>query len=452
MLKWISLALGLFAVTVGCGSGGDSGAPADGVGSPAPGGDQSSCEAGLECPCPSGLIGTTECDGGHSSCNCSDCPTFTPTPDSDFEACGGDVFGTWQLKSYDPSQTRVFFSYANIFTSSSGSCETQIDGAKQPEFLLDLRNGGDARVKLVSALISFSVLDSCVQSQVPTSCARFDGCTRGKCGVCSCTYDTTSIQTDRALWSRTGTVLSVEAISGDHGVSFDYCVNGDEIRLRNTVNKEIFTLSRVYVYGTPTPCANRPTDQCVTTVQSDAFDPGSCHVGRCDGTNCPSAESEADCTNVQGCTWNTAVCAGTPAVQCGLSDFGMVPGCVLGTKAPHCVGSAVPCSSHQTAGECSSYKGCTPMPGCKGTATFTCDYYVTTCGDCPGGCSCGSDAHGITCAGSGKCSDLNLTKCFETDGCTWENEFGTCEGTVPACDSLGAGECEAQLGCMLTAN
>ena len=392
------------------------------------------CVPNTPCDCPSGERSYTVCDyHTQAICDCAVCANYDPPSDKlNFQACGGAPFGAWALKSHDISHLK-----------GVKGCETVASELSPPNFLLDLRSGGTARLHWSTGRKSYSVRNSCLWGALQISCS--DLCTLDDCGICTCEEGDVETDIDDASWTRGDTGLNIQG-GYAQDFSFEYCVKGDELSLHDPLSDEVFTLSRVYPYGTSAPCAERAIEQCDTDGELG------CHVGVCAGSGCPDADSKERCTIFAGCSWDTSKCGGDRSSACSIADYGKVPGCKISDRTPHCVGTPTPCSAHTTVEDCSAQPDCMPAAGCTGSvAPQQVDYYVDSCGDCLSDCTCSYNfAHGSSeCIGTGHCAAQKTdVLCGYLVDCEWR-EFATCAGTPPSCDARGTDVCSEFAGCSI---
>jgi hypothetical protein len=326
MLRALGVGMLLVGVVVGCSNGNSTGGqpsnnPTSG-GSPTSVPEVASCQESLACSCDTGVSGVTRCDtSGQKSCDCSKCPYDPTAGEMPFVACGGTPFGSWQLtefdvSAYDGGNLKV----VNNFLYANSSCNNEATPSKDAEMRLILLDGGQGSVSIKNEAVAYKVAESCLISTVQGSCDGFEQCQSDDCGLCSCKTSVADTQGD-IHWTTTNNVLSFASRD------FGYCVDGDKLSLQAYGSHEIFRLERVYMVGRPLECEYRTADQCLLG--------GDCHVGAC---SCPVYPNEGDCTNHVGCTWDNTPCRGA-AAGCGISDYGVVPGCVV-SKTPQCTGSS----------------------------------------------------------------------------------------------------------------
>jgi hypothetical protein len=332
MSRWVVIWLGL---SVGLASCSDAGSPLESAGgtanamagsapaqvpnagtgaSPA-----TSCRFGEECDCPGGLRSTTTCDAGTEVCECEACPAQAPSePAPAYQACGGAPFGAWRLVNIDYSEVAL-----NLRRQGLGAapfeCPTTVEEPSLPRMLLTLLDGGDGEIFQQQIAVAGWVPESCVtQMYANASCEDLQDCESAGCGTCRC-FNPLSF--DNVVdWQTMGNQLHLT--SGGSTVSFDYCVEAESTLTmkRTTGVGVIYRLESVTLSGTPAPCSERPADACLG---------GGCTLGACLGPSeaCASANSEGDCTNNQGCTWDPGVCGGQTLDYCELGYYGVVPGC-----------------------------------------------------------------------------------------------------------------------------
>ena len=416
-LAGVALAFGL-ASGAGCSSSSSRVIDNDGVSrSPSP---SPYCPGRDHCECPSGARGDSPCIGGARQCSCLDCTSFEPTelvPEL-FVACGGKPFGQWrltQVRLMDDSKLR-----------KSGSCPSRQTLGEPSDFRLELLDGGLA----VSTGLSIEG-----QTEFSISCAApalggyqcedmGESCADSACGLCSCHGWLGYAAEEGGSWSTAGSRLAVSGMG-----QVDYCVKGDALTLRDDTLE--LRMERMLGAGRPSECAARSAKDC---------EAGSgCHAGVCSGSgNCSGYSDERSCNVHSACAWQSGGCGGRVAPDCGLADFGTVPGCELVDPRSSCAGTPKPCSE-QTPEDCDSTAGCERSESCDGP-----DW---ACSDlCAIGFGC-TDL-GTSCIGHGACSYGKAeSTCFASYGCQWTPH---CSGTVPPCSAYSVTDCANVAGCAVS--
>jgi hypothetical protein len=390
------------------------------------------CPTYQSCDCGGGITSFITCDAqGTQSCDCSKCPTFSPPTAAPF-ACGGRVFGVWRLKSTSYvggallSQTGV----NNPITCPENLTVTPPSG----EFLLDLEDGGRAEGTELSLGGNIQFLGSCAGQILGVSeCDEItiggEACT-GSCGLCTCASPPETLEAqDFSLWSTTGTSLTLQI--DELPVTYDYCATDTELTLRRAGVDLVF--DSVTVGGSPQDCATRTADTCAVG--------DGCHAGNCGpSATCALFGSEADCNVNSACSWQAAGCAGTPALTCGLADYGKVPGCDFVAPGTVCQGTQQACAD-RTVDACTEGDGCAVSGICDG-GTWDCTQI------CVIGYGCLETDSG--CIGSGSCalgtSEAACTENLSDLGCVWKPG---CAGTVKPCSAYDLSDCVTHPGCTL---
>ncbi len=430
----------------------------------------SGCVSNLPCTCTDGSSGRTACVvGSPAACVCgpsfgaagtsgaaggTNCTSFSAAEVPTLRACGGEPFGVWQATKFElgPSLA-VLDPLLDPYQHSSG-CPVLPSKADTPTFLLDLESGGVASFALGAWSFDYEWDSGCNDAVCSSSDApRTGDCVCGPdngCGVSSCTLHTTGNAYDRGSWTRSGSSITLRGTgSGFVDNKLDYCVQGDTMQI--TWGSALITLKRVQVGGVPAACAERGAKDC--TLGNGVLSVG-CHAACVGGDACTDAQSETQCTNRQGCSWDTTQCAGNADSSCSIEDYGVVPGCEVLSTSAQCVGTPEPCF-----GTGDDQKSCEATPGCQyGEAciggTLKCSD-AFDCGSCNGipGCTCNQD---------GSCEGSASFDCTANDGqshciswgknldlCSWSYE--TCHGTPTACSDLPIADCTATAGCQLQA-
>ena len=334
---------------------GSSALPSAGSGA---GGDDSAaipCVSGEACECSNGLTSKSVCVGEERSCDCSSCPAAAPAPPATtFVGCEGEPFGTWRLKAYDTSEVRLAINIQGIITAGA-LCDSAVQGGEEPEMALRIDSGGTGRMGFGGLPVAGSILQSCAKEELRTDCNGLAQCKPGACGTCECT-NSIEAYTGPFSWTRAGSTLTIDA---GNALAFQYCVQDSTLTLKLlSAPAVILELERVMPIGRPAACGERALAACVGA---------GCHVGSCVGTaSCSTRVTEAACTNVQGCTWDKQVCAGSSADACAVEDYGKVTGCELTVGAVQCLGTPSLCATLNDR-QCAATPGCVPGLSCKGT-------------------------------------------------------------------------------------
>jgi hypothetical protein len=434
-------------------AGGIAGAGAAGAAGATGGGG--ACNPGSECFCSDGRRGTNRCETGSAVCSCDGCPPLNLAPQEPgvFSACGGFPAGRWRAKRVALGPlTASITAKQGAFPVGVGECPVEIpQPSGEYDLRLELFEGGAANVAF-EATLAFNLAESCVSLKAPFPACQpgidtgttfyslhvpgfsaVGSCKSLACGICSCSSG--AVLVDNGRWSRSGTTLTVVTNPGSGEVteSYEYCVQGDTMTLRNSFGF-VIEMERSITSGTPAPCANRSEEQCALG--------GGCALGVCVGNaTCSSAESEAGCSTLSGCSWASEQCGGTAPAACKLEDFGVVPGCTIGSGKASCVGDPGPCTA-KTEADCLKTPGCQRTPGCIG-GTFSCGRYTGACSFCNAkvGCSCNVGY----CEGSATCEAQQLSECEAADGCSWVE----CQGTPTPCAQFDELTCGNVSGCRL---
>ncbi|MFK7985016.1 MAG: hypothetical protein AB8I08_03220 [Sandaracinaceae bacterium] len=151
------------------------------------------------------------------------CPALTP--------CGGDIVGTWDL--------------------SGGCFEVDIESAISscPGAMVTRREGrGRGRVRFESSGAAHRVAESVVETDLffPAVCAAFfscsmledamrglvdeASCTADSTGNCECTASLSTVIDDMDTYS----TMSNEIVGGFSGKRWEYCVDGEQLRYRDS--------------------------------------------------------------------------------------------------------------------------------------------------------------------------------------------------------------------------
>lgn len=399
------------------------------------------CGTGLPCDCMNGLRGITTCEDNVASCDCSACEVDDPNPPpSDFDACGGEPFGAWRLLD------TVYYDQTLTFATGVGSKKRSVECLAHPvaqapalELLLELSDGGVARAVAAGGNVEYRTPESCLMGGLQETCEQ-NGCEQGACGQCFCLGGTLNLNVPSGSWTRNNAKLSVG--SSDQQTAFDYCVQDDRMTLRLEGQQIVLELERVSLLGAPRTCGERSPEECAPAgvLRTD------CHIGSCTGgEECPFAMAESDCTNRQGCTWDTSICSGTAAPTCAISDYDVLPGCQVTTQKPSCTGTSTACAEY-TAATCPVAEGCKIADICTGESGACSGFWDA----CTPGCTCMAvpDGDYCECVGTSDCSQATTQAGCEAD--TLECHWGPgCSGSLPDCSQVSVETCEAVPGCVL---
>jgi hypothetical protein len=348
----------------------------------------------------------------------------------------------------DPTQTVAYQGFGQTFAA----CAIAATSAETPDFRLDLENAGKFAMSNGAYELQFDALTSCIGK--PQNCTLYDlndncSCAAGNDGISHCTATTAAFQYGSLVnspfdgdgWTRSGSTLAIKNVT-----EFEYCVNGDTMTLHDSTWGLGFTMERVQAGGTPLACASRDQKGCGAS--------NDCHPLCSGGATCSAAADESSCTNRQGCTWDTARCAGVAKMRCELQDFDIVPGCSFLSTTAKCTGIAAACGGKTQIG-CGRTPGCRWGPGCFGDSVLTCSDNYAGCGYCNDNPGCTCDTSG-DCLGAAtfSCSDMKTSgDCiawgpdFET--CSWAEAY--CNGKPTPCDQLSVTDCAAMAGCAVEA-
>jgi len=269
-------------------------------------------------------------------CDCSTCSAFDPEPEPDFDACGGDPTGLWQLIKDDVSRFNVKINAPE----KSWSCEgTNVQAKSTPVFILALNRDATGALFVVEPEQEVDYTESCL-----TSCSVSDTitCERMDCGVCHCDMPSSVSNSGALSWKASGGVLSWTA--GQSQQSLPFCIQGDTLEAQGTDNNSHLTFQRVYGAGRPVDCTPDRTDcDNPTCTPSDYGRPGS------------------------GCTLSKVptVCAGTASPcfeqpKCGAPGCSPGTGCVAAMTTAVLSTKACPCAQ-LSATDCENTLGCTLM-------------------------------------------------------------------------------------------
>lgn len=404
------------------------------------------CTPGGSCACGGDASGEIECNNGVATCVCDECGELPAPEPADFDACGGEPFGTWVLSEISPGDVTTLV-HRNLGDTTGDYCPAEVTALGDDiSFRLVLADGGDMAFELSGLSYSLQLLESCVaEARISSGCDQVlldreigvdpVGTCSANCDICSCNILREG--SFEGTWERSDTTLDLSYVGFDH----EYCVEGNQMRLRNE-DGLVLVMQRVFPFSDPTPCEERSVEQCIQ----------GCRVGQCLGdADCESASSEGDCTNQQGCEWDAESCTGSPR-DCSLADYDVVPGCEFLDEEPSCAGARVACEEVAIE-ECDAAPGCGVEGGCVGgtvtcsVLTGACDFCnnVDGCGDCPDG--------GGACAGSSTCEQQPSSFACEDatnygmGDCEWIDSL--CRGEATPCEDLPAEVCDDVTGCNL---
>lgn len=271
------------------------------------------------CTCPNGLTGEQDCDS--AECHCDSCPPFEPETPVPLQGCGGEPFGFWRLKSID---SNGFPLYVRAESGGGSHCQGQVVSLTESsaDYLIEFLDGGSGNARFPAPRAEVLLANSCIQNVSGVSCENLFGydCVKEDCGLCRCDLHGSGVD-GRFGWSRSGSTLTVDMEFSSEPSLIEYCVDGSTLTLLASDGGINYVFERAYPTGVPTPCAERSVAECTSM---------GCHIGACDGAgDCVAAQTEASCTNQQGCSWNAAICSGEAPSSCTFSDYGFVPGCVI---------------------------------------------------------------------------------------------------------------------------
>jgi hypothetical protein len=256
------------------------------------------------------------------------------------------------------------------------------------------------------------------------------------CDTCSCDSSLGSAAVDDGIWTRTPTTLTLSPWG--EAISFAYCLKDGALEL--STDGAYLTYEPVYTLSTPKACAGRTASQCEAGK--------GCSLGACVGANdCDLADFEGECLTMKGCAWDAKQCQGEGQLDCGLADFGHVPGCELLDKPLVCTGKQAACSTLDRA-SCESVDGCSlgTTGRCSGPALVCSDFAECLTDYCQGD---DLDCTGVTsCSAFDSKSQCALANDYYVESlCTWEE--ASCEGQPLACDQYSVEDCASVPGCEL---
>ncbi len=432
---------GGFGGVGGFGHAGTSGFSGGGSGGP-------SCVEGVPCTCDDDLVGVTECseEEEEASCACPPAKECAPDePESCFEPCGGEPFGTWVLEDACLAGNGLSSCTSGVLRGTPGEMDLRLrilDGGQ-----LEIRGSEswDIAATVQLSCLGISTVNACSRAELYSDALLFSGwsnstpCEANACGVCDCS-GTLDAGVDGAFsyWSRQGTDLFF-----DNSYRVPYCVDGDELWLGGSSDggtRVSYKFKKQSCAGTPIPCSERSADECDVD--------GYCSVGRCQaqtGTvpSCAKAFTETECGVLQGCTWDPEGCSGQAPSSCDFETCGAVPGCAWGEPKARCGGEPTPCEGLEVA-DCGT-PGCS-VRVCGPNFGDISDCQVLTAAECAQAPGC--TVSGTSCTGQALCaaqSDASI--CSKLVGCV---PYSYCYG-VPtrACSALTVEECPTQLGCRI---
>ncbi len=396
-------------------------------------GGSSTCTPDEPCTCSSGNTGKLTCEGNRAVCACAPCPEYKDTPSS-WTACGGEPFGRWRAVSTVIEKATLQIDRDDGLSKTLlGTCPGEV--RQQPpdlRMVIELRDGGAAKLSMGALNFSFAVKESCVRSYSSNGCSDLKvsggSCSSEACGNCACEV-TGGLAEGDGGWSRNGNTLRLT--TDLFLIEVDYCVSGDQLTLHDP-SGVLITMERAHVSGQPTSCGSRAPEECKLG--------GGCGVGSCvGGSKCGGAHTSSACGTLQGCSWDSTSCVGAPPSSCALADYGVVPGCVFIEGSAQCVGTTTPCTSQGST--CELTPGCKAGDGCVGGVT-PCSQYSHSCTDCGGLIGCGCDGNG-DCVGAATCEGQSVFRCDNLDGCKWAH----CQGQATPCQDIPELTCETTPGC-----
>jgi hypothetical protein len=445
----------LSVLTSACGSSGGDGAGAGGKGTTTGGAATASggsvtgtggslggaagspnCGADQDCECEPGVYGTASCVDGISECHCNDCPPYQPTsndmPDP-FEACGGEPFGAWRLKSHDDRGVTFSVRERMVVLGQTYtvpvSCDAELnttwdDGVP---YLFVLEDGGKGSARVPAGNLHARFRDGCACDHIEDVAG--DCKFNSECGLCECDELSGGLTIYEGVWTRDSSSFNLNGGGSVGEFGGDYCVTGDTLRLGRRL-----TFEKVTLIGTPLECSSRNIKRC---------DGAGCHSGKCVGTDkCNGAATSSECGTRQGCTWDVTQCDGETEAACEVDDWGLVDGCEIVTGPVHCTGKAPECGELDYS-TCKKSEGCS-IGVCIGDPVYDdCSAFVPpACATQAAGCEDPTDDSGY-CVGTFACSAFNGSEdnCLAVDGCDWDS-LG-CKGTATPCEGLAETECKA---------
>jgi hypothetical protein len=392
------------------------------------------------CRCDDGSLGKWDCSSSRCA-SCVACPPVSGEAPSTFDACGGEPFGTWTVTSADVSGIKYVGYTSDSSTAgrqSSYDCparavaQSDITGLK---FRISLVSGGTGTVDSKGPIATIDISGDAARRLFYT-CDDQRNCVSVSDCICECSESIRPLSTSFE-WTRSGSNLNLDL--GTLGTaSYDYCVQGDTLRLLDSISGVAYVMQRLVENGAPLRCASRSSDTCTSGAGISG-----CYLGQCSGSGNCSAGSESSCTNQAGCSWNASACTGTAPTTCGFFDYDVVPGCVYLSTGENaaCVGTPSACPQINL-GTCRETPGCTIGTECVGRIpgfSYACgvqDESVLS------GCSCDNYA---VCT-SYKCEDQTAANCRDSN-CKLQDT--TCQGTPLPCSQHSTSKCSSVPGCSL---
>jgi len=287
---------------------------------------ESTCQSGTSCSCPGGERGQVECDGDTPRCACPDCVEFPPVPATiSFEPCGGAPEGNWRMGGYDLSGVVIGYVTSLVDTSKSVMCEVEVQLDGEPPYLSwQLNADGTAIISHHPPRISMKLDEACPKAVLGHGCENIVNCQDAGCGECLCYPEQRRATVDmNATYTRNDASLRFGALE------FEYCVKGDSMLVRDTLDRTKYELERIpepRCSGTPAPCSiNKSQRDCQL-------------VAGCKPQGVCSSSQNAACQNIKNpdqcmasaCTWTFTACAGEPANLCeniSVEECRFTPGC-----------------------------------------------------------------------------------------------------------------------------
>lgn len=286
------------------------------------------CTGGNSCKCADGARSLTRCETDDSEvCDCA-CSDFAPLDaSSDFNACGGNLDGGWELTAIDLSGVP-----SSEFAHGCDTVQVTDEDFKFrllfPGELTD--RPSQAQVDRGTEEIDLQLLRSCVNPQA--SCKDLS-LTETDCGTCKSHVERGGIIDDAASWHTKSHELLIAhpnfrgSSAGIMTDDYDYCVTKDTLRLRDHELGVGYTLTRRYFSGNADSCLSRSLKAC------EKLD--GCHEGQCQGsTDCQLNDNQSDCEDYASCTWHAELCGGKPSKHCDMKDYGVDPACTVSDAAP----------------------------------------------------------------------------------------------------------------------
>lgn len=294
---------------------------------------ESSCQSGASCACEQGGRGQVRCEAETATCDCLSCPEYPArTPTIGFDARGGDPRGNWRFRGYDLSEVagRATFQEVLFVPSFSVTCPVELRAEKDPYLSLQLNADGSAIISHHPPELSFLVEESCLQGSPgePNVCVDFMGCRPTACDTCECDGKARAANVaTEASWSQDESSFTILSSA------FEFCVEGDVLRVRDRVDRVKYELTREpepHCAGTPAACSVNESQKACDLVM------GCESQGTCSDAQKPECENLAAAAQCQsaGCTWSFSSCAGEPANRCedlAIEDCRFTPGCSVQT-------------------------------------------------------------------------------------------------------------------------